>query len=241
MKKKKKLYEGKAKILYETDVANVMIQEFKDDATAFNGKKTGRIKNKGYVNNQVSAHLFRFLSGYYIDTHFIDVLSENTMAVKRLDMIPVEVVVRNVAAGSLLKRSDYKEGEELKVPLVEYFLKDDAKGDPMLTPEEIIEQSLCTEKDLRMMKNLAIKINAVLKLFFSRRNIKLVDFKLEFGWDEEGKIVLGDEISPDTCRFWEEGSGEKLDKDRFRFDLGDVEKAYEEIRRRVFLEETAEA
>ncbi len=241
MKKKKKLYEGKAKILYETDVANVLIQEFKDDATAFDGKKSGRIKNKGYVNNQVSAHLFRYLASYYIDTHFIDVLSENSMSVQRLDMIPIEVVVRNIAAGSLLKRSDYKEGQVLDTPLVEYFFKDDAKGDPMMTPEEIFEQNLCSKEDLAYMKSLALKINAVLKSFFSRRNIRLVDFKLEFGRNEEGKIVLGDEISPDTCRFWDAGSDEKLDKDRFRFDLGDVEKAYEEIRRRVFLEEATEA
>lgn len=236
MRKRKKLYEGKAKIVYETEEPNYYIQQFKDDATAFDGAKKGRIANKGYINNQVSAYLFRYLSSYHIPTHYVDMHNENSMVILKLDMIPVEVIVRNIAAGSLLKRTKFKEGEELPEPLVEYFLKDDAQNDPQLTREKILENELCSEDELDQMTRMARKINAVLKSFFSRRNIRLVDFKLEFGRDKDGKIVLGDEISPDTCRFWDVESGEKIDKDVFRFDLGEPEKAYEEIRRRVFLE-----
>ncbi len=238
MRKKKKLYEGKAKIVYETEDPNYLIQDFKDDASAFNGVKKGKIANKGYVNNQVSAHLFRYLSSYYVPTHFVDLHSDTAMVVRRLDMFPIEVVVRNIAAGSLLKRTKYKEGETLPKPLVEFFLKDDEKGDPQITEEDIVNDGLATPEELDYIKRLALKINAVLKSFFERRGIKLVDFKLEFGKDKDGKIYLADEISPDTCRFWDMQSGEKLDKDRFRFDLGNVEEAYEEIRRRVFLEDT---
>jgi len=237
VRKRKKLYEGKAKIMYETEDPNYLIQEFKDDASAFDGKKKGRIANKGYVNNQVSGHLFRYLSSYYVPTHFVDFHSDTAMVVHRLDMIPVEVVVRNIAAGSLLKKTNLKEGEPLPSPLVEFYLKDDEKGDPQISEEEIFQQELCTKEDLEYIKRLALKINAILKSFFERRNIKLVDFKLEFGKDKNGKILLADEISPDTCRFWDVQTGEKLDKDRFRFDLGGVEDAYEEIRRRVFLED----
>ncbi|MDQ7052871.1 MAG: phosphoribosylaminoimidazolesuccinocarboxamide synthase [candidate division KSB1 bacterium] len=237
MRKKKKLYEGKAKILYETEDSNYLIQEFKDDASAFNGVKKGKIANKGYVNNQVSAHLFRYLNSYYVPNHFVDLHSDRAMVVRRLQMFPIEVVVRNIAAGSLLKRSKYKEGEVLPKPLVEFFLKDDAKGDPQITEDDILKDELASKEELEYIKRMALKINAVLKSFFERRGIKLVDFKLEFGKDKDGKILLADEISPDTCRFWDVQSGEKLDKDRFRFDLGNVEEAYEEIRRRVFLEE----
>ncbi len=237
MRKKKKLYEGKAKILYETEDPNLLIQEFKDDASAFNGVKKGKIANKGYVNNQVSAHLFRYLNSYYVPNHFVDLHSDTAMVVRRMEMFPIEVVVRNIAAGSLLKRSKYKEGEVLPKPLVEFFLKDDAKGDPQITEDDILKDELASKEELEYIKRMTLKINAVLKSFFERRGIKLVDFKLEFGKDKDGKILLGDEISPDTCRFWDVQSGEKLDKDRFRFDLGNVEEAYEEIRRRVFLEE----
>lgn len=240
MKKKKKLYEGKAKIMYETEDENIYLQEFKDDATAFNGKKKGRIANKGYVNNQVSAQLFRYLTSYNIRTHFIDFHSDNAMLVQKLDMIPVEFVVRNYAAGSLLKKEKLKEGEKLPEPLVEYYLKDDAKGDPQITPEEIFAQELCSEDDLNTIIKLVHKINAVLRSFFERRNIKLVDFKLEFGRNKDGRILLGDEISPDTCRLWDLETNRKLDKDRFRHDLGGVEEAYEDVRRRVFMEQEAE-
>lgn len=241
MRKKKKIYEGKAKILYDTEDGHYLIQQFKDDATAFNGKKKGTIANKGAINNQISGHLFRYLSSYHIPTHYVDMHNENSMIIHQLKMIPIEVVVRNIAAGSLLKRSKYKEGEVLAGPLVEYFLKDDAKNDPQLTREEILAQELCTAEELDELTRMALKINAVLKSFFERRRLKLVDFKLEFGHNKDGRIVLGDEISPDTCRLWDAESGEKLDKDRFRFDLGDVEQAYENIRQRVFLEHSLAA
>ncbi len=237
MKKKKQLYEGKAKILFETDNENLLIQEFKDDATAFNGKKSGKIANKGYVNNQMSAQLFRVIDSYNLPTHFVEVFADNAMIVSNLDMLAIEVVVRNYAAGSLLKRMDgVKEGDKLDPPLLELFLKDDAKGDPLITDEEAISQKLCTEDELRVIRRAAFKVNAILRAFFERRQIRLVDYKLEFGRGKDGKIILADEISPDTCRFWDMETDEKLDKDRFRLDLGNVEEAYEEMRRRVFKE-----
>ncbi|KAA3616483.1 MAG: phosphoribosylaminoimidazolesuccinocarboxamide synthase [Calditrichaeota bacterium] len=241
MERKSKLYEGKAKILYETDDPTVLLQQFKDDATAFNGKKKGTIANKGYVNNQISAHLYRYLASYFIPTHFLDVISDTEMTVTNLQMIPVEVVVRNIAAGSLLKRSDHKEGDVLPAPLLEYFLKDDAKNDPQITREDILEHELCSEEDLETLSRMALKINAVMKSFWQRRNIKLVDFKLEFGKNKDGKVILGDEISPDTCRFWDATTDEKMDKDRFRQDLGQVEETYENMRRRVFMEDVFES
>lgn len=237
LKKKKKLYEGKAKILYETEDENILIQEFKDDATAFDGKKKGTIKNKGFVNNQVSAHLFKYAGSYNIRTHFIDLYSDTAMLVYRLNMIPIEVVVRNIAAGSLLKKMKVEEGTRLEKPILEFYLKDDEKGDPQITEGDILGQELCSKDDLVMISKLSHKMNAILRSFFERRNILLVDFKLEFGKDNEERIVLGDEISPDTCRLWDRDSGEKLDKDRFRQDLGGVEAAYETVRRRVFMEE----
>ena len=239
METQNKLYEGKAKILFETNDPNVLLQRYKGTETAFTGKKKGHIANKGYVSNQVSAHLYRYLSSYFIPTHILDVVSDTEMTVTRLEMIPVEVVVRNIAAGSLLKRSDHKEGDVLPVPLLEYFLKDDDKGDPQISREDILAQELCSEEDLETVSRMALKANAVLKSFWQRRNIKLVDFKLEFGKNKEGKIVLGDEISPDTCRFWDATTDEKMDKDRFRQDLGKVEETYETIRRRVFMEDQA--
>jgi phosphoribosylaminoimidazole-succinocarboxamide synthase len=235
-KKKNKLYEGKAKILYKTDDEHILIQEFKDDATAFNGRKTGTIANKGYVNNQVSAQLYNYLSSYNIRNHFIDIYADNAMAIHHLKMIPVEVVMRNIAAGSLLKKMKVKEGERLKTPLLEFYLKDDAKNDPQLSKEDILADGLCSEEELTKISKLSVKINAVLRSFFERRNINLVDFKLEFGKNKDGKIILGDEISPDTCRLWDVETNKKLDKDRFRKDLGGVEEAYEEVRRRVFME-----
>ncbi|KAA3654841.1 MAG: phosphoribosylaminoimidazolesuccinocarboxamide synthase [Calditrichaeota bacterium] len=241
MERKNKLYEGKAKILFQTDDPNVLLQKFKDDATAFNGKKKGTIANKGFVNNQISAHLYKYLSSYHVPTHFINTVSDTEMTVVALQMIPVEVIVRNIAAGSLLKRSDFKEGDVLESPVLEYFLKDDDKGDPQITREEILNQELCSEEDLDALSRLALKINAVMKSFWTRRNIKLVDFKLEFGKNKDGKIILGDEISPDTCRFWDAETDEKMDKDRFRQDLGKVEEAYEDMRRRVFMEAPLES
>ena len=165
VKKKKKLYEGKAKIIYETDAENALIQEFKDDATAFNGKKTGQIANKGFVNNQISAHLFKYISSYHIRTHFLDMYSDNAMVVQNLKMIPLEGVVRNIAAGSLLKKLNLNEGDRLDSPLLEFYLKDDAKGDPQITKEEILNNNLANESDLEFMSRTSMKVNAVLKSF----------------------------------------------------------------------------
>ncbi len=233
VKKKKKLYEGKAKIVYETDNEDLLIQEFKDDATAQDGKKKGKIKAKGSMNNQISGQLFTFLESYHIATHFVSQFSDTAMVVSRLRMIPVEVVMRNIATGSLVKRYGVEEGKELEHPILEFYLKDDAKHDPMINQDHVISFGYATEDEIRQIKRVTQKINAVLKSFFYRRNLLLVDFKLEFGRNKSGKLRLGDEISPDTCRFWDIDSGEKLDKDRFRHDLGNVEQAYREIFARV--------
>lgn len=236
IKKKKKYYEGKAKILYQTDNEELLIQEFKDDATAFDGTKKGKIKGKGIINNQISTYLFNYLDSYHVPTHFVKTHSDNSMIIKKLDMIPVEVVMRNMATGSLVKRYGLKEGQELEHPVLEYYLKDDQKHDPMMNEHHILAFGQASSEELKLIERYAQKINAVLKSFFYRRNILLVDFKLEFGRNKSGKIVLGDEISPDTCRFWDSQTGEKLDKDRFRHDLGNVAEAYEEVRKRIFKE-----
>lgn len=236
VKKKKKVYEGKAKILYETDNEELLVQEFKDDATALDGLKKGTIKGKGAINNQISAHLFKYLESYHVPTHFVKVHSDNAMIVKKLEMIPVEVVMRNIATGSLVKRYGVKEGQELEHPILEYYLKDDQKHDPLINEHHILAFGHANAEELKIIARLAQKINAVLKSFFYRRNILLVDFKLEFGRYKNNKILLGDEISPDTCRLWDIESGEKLDKDRFRKDLGKVEEAYQEVRKRIFKE-----
>lgn len=238
VKKKKKLYEGKAKILFETDSEDYLIQEFKDDATAFDGKKKGKIKGKGTVNNQISAHLFNFLESYHIPTHFVKLLSDDSMVVKRLEMVPVEVVMRNLATGSLVKRYDVEEGMELESPILEFYLKDDAKHDPMINTDHIVSFGHATNEEVNQIKRYAQKINAVLKAFFERRGLILVDFKLEFGRGKNARIVLGDEISPDTCRLWDSETREKMDKDRFRQDLGKVEEAYQEVLNRVLNEPT---
>ena len=234
VKKKKKLYEGKAKIVYETDNEDYYIQEFKDDATAFDGQKKGKIKSKGVINNQISGQLFTYLESYHIPTHFVKQYSDNAMIIKKLDMVPVEVVMRNIATGSLVKKYGIAEGKEFEHPILEFYLKDDAKHDPMINEDHVLAFEHASEEEIKLIKRYAQKINAVLKSFFYRRNILLVDFKLEFGRSKSGKIKLGDEISPDTCRFWDVESGEKMDKDRFRQDLGNVEDAYKEVHNRVF-------
>jgi len=237
VKKKKKYYEGKAKILYLTDNEELLIQEFKDAATAFDGAKKGIIKGKGAINNQISAYLFNYLDSYHVPSHFVKEHSGNSMIVKKLDMIPLEVVMRNIATGSLVKRYGVKDGRELEHPILEFYLKDDTKHDPMINEHHILAFGHASSDELRLMSRYAQKINAVLKSFFFRRNLLLVDFKLEFGRYKANKIVLGDEISPDTCRFWDVQTREKLDKDRFRKDLGKVEEAYEEVRKRIFKKE----
>lgn len=232
MKKLEKIYEGKAKIIYRTDNPGLVIQEFKDEATAFDGKKKGIIKEKGTVNAQISSELFQLLEAEGIPTHFIEYIPPHEMLIHHLVMVPLEVIIRNFAAGSLAKRLGYREGQELKHPITEFYYKNDELGDPLLTVEHIQELGLAELEMVEKMKELALRINEILGKFFSQRDLELVDFKLEFGV-KDGKLIVGDEISPDTCRLWDVRTKEKMDKDRFRRDLGKVEEAYEEVLRRV--------
>jgi phosphoribosylaminoimidazole-succinocarboxamide synthase len=234
MTRGEKLYEGKAKIVYSTDDPDVYIQDFKDSATAFDGKKKGTIGEKGRTNNAISSRLFELLEGSGVPTHFLGTEGDTGMRMRRLDMFQVEFVVRNVAAGSLSKRIGYPEGTALKnPPIVEYYYKDDALGDPLLCAAHLDELQVVAVADLAEATALAKRVNSVLTAFFSERSLTLVDFKLEFGKDASGTIRLGDEISPDTCRLWDADTAEKLDKDRFRRDLGGVEEAYAEVLRRI--------
>jgi len=228
-----KLYEGKAKIVYSTDDPNLVSQQFKDDATAFDGKKKGQIAHKGVRNATISNRLFRLLEERGIVTQLVEQTADDTLLCKRLEMFPVEVVVRNYAAGSICKRLGFEEGHKMKKPMLEFFLKDDSLGDPLVTDAHIEELELLTRAERDEIERLALEVNEALVEFFAERKVLLVDFKLEFGRDSEGNIVLGDEISPDTCRFWDAETGEKMDKDRFRRDLGNVEEAYEEMLKRV--------
>jgi phosphoribosylaminoimidazole-succinocarboxamide synthase len=232
MKKTKKLYEGKAKIMWETDDPTLMIQEFKNDATAFNGVKHEVIEGKGRLNNLISSSLLALMDREGVRTHLIERLSETEMVVERLDMMPIEVVVRNVAAGSLVKRLGIEEGTTFDPPIVEFYLKDDDLGDPVLSEEHVRALGLATPDEIETIKHEALKVNEVLGSFLGERGIVLVDFKLEFG-KLDGEIVLGDEISPDTCRFHDAESGRIMDKDRFRQDLGGFIEAYSEILNRV--------
>ncbi len=232
MKKTTQLYEGKAKKVFLTEDSALVIQEFKDDATAFNNKKKGTIAEKGVVNNAISCKLFTLLEKEGIRTHLVEKLSDRDMLCRHLDIIKVEVVVRNIAAGSLVKRYGFAEGTVLEKPIVELYLKDDDLDDPLMNESHAVALGVATLDELAVLKSRAEAINAVLKKFFAERKLKLVDFKLEFG-RHNGEILLGDEISPDTCRFWDLETNEKMDKDRFRFDLGGVEDAYSEVQRRV--------
>lgn len=229
IQKKEKLYEGKAKILYATTDPGVIVQYFKDDATAFNAQKKGTIQNKGIINNQISSHLFQFLEKNKIPTHFLERTSDREMVCRKLSIIPLEVVVRNVVAGSLAKRTGLAEGEALRQTIIELYYKDDALGDPMVNDEHVAAFGWASQKDLDLIKSYARQINTLLQAFFDRINIILVDFKLEFGRDPDGKIFLGDEITPDGCRLWDKDTKEKLDKDRFRRDLGGVEESYQKV------------
>ncbi len=232
MTKTTQLYEGKAKKVFLTDDSNLVIQEFKDDATAFNNKKKGTIAEKGIVNNAISCKLFTMLEENGIRTHLVEKLSDREMLCRRLDIIKVEVVVRNIAAGSLVKRYGFAEGTVLERPIVEFYLKDDDLDDPLMNESHAVALGVATLEELAVLKQRAEAINVVLRKFFAERKLKLVDFKLEFG-RHNNEILLGDEISPDTCRFWDLETNEKMDKDRFRFDLGSVEDAYSEVQRRV--------
>ena len=228
MKRLEKIYEGKAKILYSTDDPDCVIQYFKDDATAFNGVKKGTIVGKGVINNQVSSRIFRYLESEGVPTHFVERLSDREMLVKKLKIIPIEVVMRNVAAGSLSKRLGIAEGKHLKKSILECYYKDDNLGDPMINDYHIAEFGLATDEELKLLKTYGFRVNELMCAFFKARGIRLVDFKIEFGM-HKGKVLLGDEISPDGCRLWRWDTNEKLDKDRFRFDLGKVEEKYREI------------
>ena len=225
--------EGKAKKIYATDDPDKLIFYFKDDATAFNAQKKGSIESKGVLNNRISERFFKLLDTKGIPSHFLERLSEREMLVKRLQIIPVETVVRNIVTGSLQKRLARPEGEELPRPIVEFYYKSDELGDPMINDDHALVFGWATQPELDEIRRQALAVNAVLQPFMRERDILLVDFKLEFGRTKEGKVLLGDEICPDTCRFWDATTRKKLDKDRFRQDLGDVEGAYREIDRRV--------
>ena len=225
-------YEGKAKKLYATSNPDLVIAHFKDDATAFNAKKRGTIQQKGVINNRMSELFFGILEHHGVQTHFVSRLNDRDMLCKRLQIIPVETVVRNIVAGSMAKRLGREEGESLPFPIVEYYYKSDPLDDPLILPEHAIAFGWATPDDLERIKHLALRVNEVAGKFLDERGILLVDFKVEFGW-HHGQILLGDEICPDTCRFWDKATRQKLDKDRFRRDLGGVEEAYQEMLRRV--------
>jgi phosphoribosylaminoimidazole-succinocarboxamide synthase len=230
--KRAMLYEGKAKKIFLTEKEDEVIQYFKDDATAFNAEKRGTILEKGIVNNKISTRLFKELADAGIPSHFIQQINDREMLARRVNIILVEVVVRNRATGSIIKRLGLEEGMFIDPPLVEFFYKDDALGDPLITEDHIRLLKLATPSQVAELRNQALKINEVLLPFFQKRGMLLVDFKLEFGlWN--GQIILADEISPDTCRFWDIQTGERMDKDRFRKDLGRIEETYKEVLKRV--------
>ncbi|SMD01271.1 phosphoribosylaminoimidazolesuccinocarboxamide synthase [Sporomusa malonica] len=228
----KPMYEGKAKQVFATENPDELLVYFKDDATAFNGEKRGTIGNKGVLNNKISVFFFNLLGEKGIPHHFVKTLSEREMLVKKLDILPVEVVVRNIAAGSLAKRIGWEEGRKLPTTVVELYYKNDDLGDPLINDYHIKALGLATPEQVEIMEKYALKINEILSAFLKDKKLELIDFKLEFGV-HKGEVILGDEISPDTCRFWDSETGQKLDKDRFRRDLGDVEEAYQEVLRRL--------
>ncbi len=232
MKKLEMLYEGKAKKVYQTDDENYYIVDYKDDATAFNGQKKGTIADKGIINNRVSNHLFKMLEEKGVPTHFVKEISDRETIVKKVEIVPLEVIVRNIAAGSLSKRLGIPEGTVLPKTVLEFSYKDDELGDPMINDYHAYAMELATEEELNTIKKIAFQVNDILSDYLKDLNIMLIDFKLEFGRCD-GKIILADEISPDTCRFWDSVTKEKLDKDRFRRDLGNVEDAYKEVLKRL--------
>ncbi len=232
MSKLEQVYEGKAKKVFKTEKENEFIIEYKDDATAFNGEKKGTITGKGVINNVMTSVMFQMLEEHGIETHHIELLSDRESLVKNVQILPLEVIVRNIAAGSFVKRLGLEEGKVLKRPLFELCLKDDSLGDPFIS-EDIAEiMDYGTPEQIQTIKEMALKINQLMIAFFAEKNITLVDYKLEFGL-YEGRVILADEISPDTCRLWDTDTKEKLDKDRFRRDLGGVEDAYEEVMSRL--------
>lgn len=233
MKKCDLLYEGKAKRVFTTENEDLVIQEFKDDATAFNGEKKDQIIGKGVINNKISNILFELLESKGIPTHFEKEIDDNNMLIKKVEIVPLEVIIRNIAAGSFCKRYGTKEGMIFKEPTFELSYKKDELGDPLINQYHAIALNLATNEEINIIRNYAFKINNILKEYFDKRNVILVDFKLEFGRTKDGKIILADEISPDTCRFWDKETKEKLDKDRFRNDMGNIEEAYQEMLKRL--------
>ena len=233
MEKTVQLYEGKAKKVYATDDPNLVIVSYKDDATAFDGTKRGTIVGKGVVNNKMSNYLMQILEKEGVPTHFVEELNDRETLVKKVSIVPLEVIIRNISAGSFAKHYGVEEGIVFDAPTIEFSYKNDDLGDPLLNRYHALALKLATAREIDQIEAYAFKVNEVLKDYFLKLNITLVDFKLEFGRLADGTIVLADEISPDTCRFWDVNTGEKLDKDRFRRDLGGVEDAYNEVMRRL--------
>jgi phosphoribosylaminoimidazole-succinocarboxamide synthase len=233
MEKLEQLYEGKAKKVFKTSEPEKYWIEYKDDATAFNGEKKGQIAGKGTLNNEISAIFLSLLKEKGVENHFIKRISSTEQIVQQVEIIPIEIVVRNIAAGSLAKRLGWEEGKELPEPIVEFYYKNDELGDPLINNDHIAILGLASEPELVELRKQALKVNEILKEYLLYKEIILVDYKLEFGKTPAGTIILADEISPDTCRFWDADTKEKLDKDRFRRDLGNVEGAYQEILRRI--------
>ena len=233
MEKKEQLYEGKAKKVFATDDPNLVIVDYKDDATAFNGLKKGSIAGKGVINNVMSNHMFQLLEKQGVPTHFVEQLSERETLVKKVSIVPLEVIIRNISAGSFAKRFGVEEGIVFDEPTIEFSYKNDDLGDPLMNAYHAVALKAATREEIETIKSMAFKVNEVMKQYFDSLNVILVDFKLEFGKTADGKIVLADEISPDTCRLWDKTTKEKLGKDRFRRDLGGVEEAYQEIMKRV--------
>lgn len=233
MEKKELLYEGKAKRVFTTDDPNVLMVDYKDDATAFNGLKKGSISGKGAINNRVTNFMMMLLEKEGVPTHFVEELSERQTLVKKVSIVPLEVIIRNISAGSFAKRYGVEEGIVFSKPTIEFSYKNDDLGDPLINSYHALALNLATKEEIETIKEMAFKVNEVMKAFFGKINVDLVDFKLEFGRLDDGSIVLADEISPDTCRFWDSRTHEKLDKDRFRRDMGNVEGAYQEMMKRI--------
>ncbi|MBR1531943.1 MAG: phosphoribosylaminoimidazolesuccinocarboxamide synthase [Eubacterium sp.] len=236
MTKTTQLYEGKAKKVWATENDDIVIVDYKDDATAFNGEKKGTIVGKGVVNNKMSNYLMQLLEKKGVPTHFVEELSDRETAVKKVTIVPLEVIIRNRAAGSICKRLGLEEGMDFACPSIEFSYKDDDLGDPLINGYHAVSCGFATREEVERIKEMAFKVNDVLKEYFASIGVELIDFKLEFGKTSDGTIVLADEISPDTCRFWDINTHEKLDKDRFRRDMGGVEEAYAEMMKRVGLD-----
>ncbi|HOC32963.1 MAG TPA: phosphoribosylaminoimidazolesuccinocarboxamide synthase [Ruminococcus flavefaciens] len=233
IEKKEQLYEGKAKKVYATNDPDLVIVDYKDDATAFNGEKKGTIAGKGVINNRMTNFMFKMLEKEGVPTHLVEEISDRETIVKKVSIVPLEVIIRNVAAGSFSKRMGVEEGKQLLCPILEYSYKNDALGDPFINDYYALALGIATKEELDTIAKYAFKVNEFMVKFFKGLNIDLIDFKIEFGKTSDGTIILADEISPDTCRFWDSTTHEKLDKDRFRRDMGGVEEAYQEIMKRL--------